>query len=74
MNNFLIPIDKANHFLYGFVIFILAQFIFNDFVSFIIVLLIALSKEIKDEIKYKGFDYKDLIATILPAILTILFR
>ena len=74
MNKFLIPIDKANHFLYGFVIFILAQFIFNDFVSFIIVLLIALSKEIKDEITYKGFDYKDLIATILPAILTILFR
>ena len=60
MNKILIPIDKANHFLYGFVIFILAQFIFNDFVSFIIVLLIALSKEIKDEITHKGFDYKDL--------------
>ena len=65
----LIPLDKANHFIYGFLIFIISQLFLNDYFSFGIVFLFAIGKEIKDQIDYKGFDYKDLIATLLPAIL-----
>jgi hypothetical protein len=70
----LIPLDKANHFIYGFFIFILSQYFFNDYYSMAIVFLFALGKEIKDEITYKGFDYKDIIATIIPSIILHILR
>lgn len=65
----LIPIDKANHFIYGFVIFVLSQYFLNDYYSFGIVFLFAIGKEIKDQIVYKGFDFKDLLITIFPSVL-----
>lgn len=65
----LIPIDKANHFIYGFFIFVLSNCFLNNHYSIGIVFLFALSKEIKDQIDYKGFDYKDLLMTITPAII-----
>lgn len=61
--------DKANHFLYGFLIFMISQYFVNDYISFGIVSVFALGKEIKDQIDYKGFDYKDLIATLIPSII-----
>jgi hypothetical protein len=39
-----------------------------------IVFLFALGKEIKDEITYKGFDYKDIIATIIPSVILHILR
>lgn len=63
----LIAQDKANHFLYGFLIFMISQYFLNDYLSFGIVFAFALGKEIKDQIVYKGFDYKDLLVTLLPA-------
>ena len=65
----LIAQDKANHFLYGFLIFIISQYFLNDYLSFGIVFAFALGKEIKDQIVYKGFDYKDLLVTLLPSII-----
>ena len=65
----LIAQDKANHFLYGFLIFIISQYFLNDYLSFGIVFVFALGKEIKDQIVYKGFDYKDLLVTLLPSII-----
>ncbi len=65
----IISLDKANHFIYGFLIFIITQFFLNDYLSFGIVFLFALGKEVKDQIVYKGFDYKDLIVTLLPSII-----
>ena len=65
----LIAQDKANHFLYGFLIFIISQYFLNDYLSFGVVFAFALGKEIKDQIVYKGFDYKDLLATITPAVI-----
>lgn len=67
----LIPLDKANHFIYGFIIYVLANLILPDLYSLAVVFLFALAKEIKDQIDYQGFDYKDLIVTILPAIILI---
>jgi hypothetical protein len=65
----LVAQDKANHFLYGFLIFIISQYFLNDYLSFGIVFAFALGKEIKDQIVYKGFDYKDLLVTLLPSII-----
>ena len=65
----LIAQDKANHFVYGFLIFIISQYFLNDYFSFGIVFAFALGKEIKDQIVYKGFDYKDLLVTLLPSII-----
>lgn len=70
----LIAQDKANHFLYGFLIFIISQYFLNDYLSFGVVFAFALGKEIKDQIVYKGFDYKDLLATLLPAIIIYFLR
>jgi hypothetical protein len=67
-----IPQDKANHIIYGITIFILSNLFLNDYYSFVVVFTFALGKEIYDEYKYGGFDYKDLIATILFPILLIL--
>ena len=65
----LIAQDKANHFLYGFLIFMISQYFLNDYLSFGVVFAFALGKEIKDQIVYKGFDYKDLLVTLLPSII-----
>jgi len=65
----LVAQDKANHFLYGFLIFMISQYFLNDYLSFGIVFAFALGKEIKDQIVYKGFDYKDLLVTLLPSII-----
>lgn len=65
----LIPLDKANHFIYGFVIFILSNIALNDLYSLLVVFIFAIGKEIKDQIVYKGFDYKDLLTTLLPGIM-----
>jgi len=65
----LVPLDKANHFIYGFVIFIISQYFLNDLYSIGIVFLFAIGKEIKDQIFYKGFDYKDILVTITPSII-----
>ena len=65
----LIAQDKANHFLYGFLIFMISQYFLNDYLSFGVVFAFAIGKEIKDQIVYKGFDYKDLLVTLLPSII-----
>ena len=69
MKLFLIPQDKANHFIYGFFIYILSNLLVNSVYSLIVVFAFALGKEIKDQIVYKGFDYKDLLTTITPAVI-----
>jgi len=65
----LILLDKANHFIYGFIIFIISNLIFNPLISLGIVFLFALGKEIRDQIVYKGFDYKDILYTITPPLI-----
>lgn len=69
----LIPQDKANHFIYGFVIFILSSIMLSNLISLGIVFIFAIGKEIRDQIIYKGFDYKDLLSTMIaPITLTLL--
>lgn len=63
----LIPLDKANHFIYGFIIYVLSNLFISDLLSVGIVFCFALGKEVRDQIVYKGFDWKDLVVTITPA-------
>jgi hypothetical protein len=70
----LIPNDKANHFIYGFIIFILSTLIFTNPISLLIVSIIGGSKEIYDKVSGTGNpEFLDFLATVLPGlILTIL--
>ena len=61
--------DKANHFIYGFAIFVIANIWLSAYASLAIVFLAGTAKELYDEYKYGGFDWKDLLATIIPAII-----
>jgi hypothetical protein len=65
----LIPQDKANHFVYGFVIYVLASLLLSDLLSLAMVVIWAICVEIYDEYDYGGFDWKDLLVTMIPAIL-----
>ena len=79
MNKFLIPVDKANHFIYGYLIFCLSQIFFVTPVSALIVLIIGAAKEIVwDKYLQKGTpDWNDFAFTIagpIPTILLELFK
>jgi hypothetical protein len=65
----IIPQDKANHFIYGFTIYIISNLFLNAYASFSIVYLFALGKECYDEYSYGGFDIKDLLSTIIAPII-----
>ena len=65
----LIPHDKANHFIYGFTIFVLSNLVLNEWISLAVVCLFAFGKEIYDEWKYGGFSIYDAIYTIAPALI-----
>lgn len=68
----LIPQDKANHAIYGFVIFMISNIFLNEYYSLGIVCLFAIGKEIYDQYDYGGFDYKDVLASIILPLLLIL--
>jgi hypothetical protein len=58
--------DKKAHFICGLIIsFIVTITFYNPSVGFLVGGLFALAKEIRDEIVYSGFDYKDLLITVL---------
>jgi hypothetical protein len=61
--------DRANHFIYGLLIFIISNLFLLDYVSLLIVVLVAIGKEIYDEWSYGGFDIIDFFYTIIPAVI-----
>ena len=64
----LIPLDKANHIIYGIVIYIICNLLLNNLMSLGIVVLFGLGKEIYDYKSYGKFDTLDLLATIIGAL------
>lgn len=64
----LIPLDKANHIIYGIVIYIICNLALNNLMSLGIVVLFGLGKEIYDYKSYGKFDTIDLLATIIGAL------
>ena len=64
-----IPKDKLLHNFYGVLIYLVAALVSPMF-GIIAVVVIAVAKEIYDEIKYGGFDWVDIVATVaVPMIL-----
>lgn len=55
--------DKANHFIYGLLIFIFCSFIFNPFISFFFVISVGGLKEVYDHYIERRFDWLDLFWT-----------
>jgi hypothetical protein len=71
----LIPLDKANHIIYGIAIYILANLLLIEMLAFLVVMLFGIAKELYDFKSYGKFDILDLLATISgAAILTIIYR
>ena len=61
----LIEYDKALHFIAGFCVFVISSCFISDLYSVAVVFIVALAKEIRDQIVYRGWDSKDLGATVL---------
>ena len=75
MKKIIIPQDKANHFFYGFLIFIFFNIFLSDLISLSIIVFIALAKEVYDKISKKGTpEILDFVFSILPAILIIITK
>jgi hypothetical protein len=74
MKKILIPQDKANHFVYGFLIFAFFTLFFTELTCLLIVVFIAAGKEIYDKLSKKGTpEILDFVFTVIPAlILTII--
>ena len=70
----LIPHDKTLHFIAGFFLYVLSNVFLSDIHSLIIVFTVALAKETRDEITYKGADLKDLLFTVIPSIMIFLLN
>ena len=70
----LIPLDKANHIIYGLVIYIIANLFVENILAFGAVVLFGAGKELYDYKSYGKFDVLDFLATISAALLlTILY-
>lgn len=66
-----IPKDKLLHSFYGVLIYLVAALVSPMF-GIIAVVIVAVAKEVYDEIKYGGFDLVDIIATVgIPLLLFI---
>ena len=64
-----IPKDKLLHSFYGVLIYLVAALVSPVF-GVIAVVVIAIAKEVYDEIKYGGFDWVDIVATVaIPMVL-----
>ena len=65
----LIPQDKANHIIYGAMVYYVLQFFFPPILSLLGVTIVAASKEIYDVVSKKGTpDLYDFVMTIVGAI------
>lgn len=69
MNNYLIPVDKANHFIAGTLIYVLSAMLFSSLSAMIPVIIAGIGKEIYDIIIKKSTpDIVDFLYTVLGAL------
>ena len=70
-----VSIDKQIHFIIGFVISTIVILITGSIASGLIVtFFIAFNKEFKDEMDYAGFDWRDLLATMIGGVIPALIK
>ena len=69
MNKFLIPVDKANHFIAGTLVYCIAALFTSPALALLPVIAVAAGKEIYDALSKKGTpDVIDCLFTIAGAI------
>jgi hypothetical protein len=67
MGLLVIPSDKANHFIYGSLIFLVGNFVYlSSQAGLLLTLFFALGKEMYDSLDHKP-DWKDVLWTMLGA-------
>lgn len=64
--------DKVLHLICNFIIVVVLGFTFNIVTGISIALIASLSKELYDEIKYKGWSWDDLIVDLIGIVLGII--
>jgi hypothetical protein len=70
--NFLkVNYDKVLHFTAGMVIMLVVSIFFKIWVAFISACVAAVLKEVRDQIVYRGADWRDLVITIAGALLVL---
>lgn len=60
-----LPHDKALHSVYGTIVFALMLVVVQVWIAFGVVVVVAIMKEVYDQWKYKGADWKDIVATVV---------
>ena len=66
-------IDKKKHFIAGFAVAFIAGFV-SIWLSVVLLISVAIGKEIRDEIVYGGFSFLDFAYTILGGLLAVLIH
>jgi hypothetical protein len=61
--------DKVLHFAAGMIIMLLVAIFFATWVAFLAVCAAALLKEARDQIVYRGADWRDLVTTVSGGVL-----
>lgn len=65
-----IPKDKLLHSFYGVLVYIVVSAVTEPLVAAVAVVLLAVGKEVYDEVRYGGFSCGDVVATVaIPAAL-----
>lgn len=65
--------DKANHIVYGAIIASLCSVVFTPYSSLIVVILLALAKELYDKLSKRGTpELLDVLATVFGGLLVVL--
>lgn len=67
-----IPKDKLLHSFYGMVIFIITLVLSTKLIALGVVAIVAIVKEVYDQWRYKGADWKDVVATVLIPLLLVM--
>lgn len=70
----MLQVDKILHFIMGWLIALSIIPIHGILAGIIALVVAAVGKEVYDQYKYKGFDYKDLIATLLGGVVYIIIE
>ena len=65
----LIPQDKANHVIYGMIIYYIVQFILSPVATLALVVGVAVGKEVYDWLSNKGTpEFLDFMTTVMGAL------
>lgn len=64
--------DKLLHSLYGTLVFALGLLVVSKWAALTLVVGVAINKEVYDQWKYGGFDWKDIVATALVPLLLVM--